>query len=227
MLTMGAGSVSAQSTNLVPANYSLKAGAVDAAAAPLGTQAPVVSAVQRTISSTTTMFSNALGSVFGGQSDVRKAELQKIAREGRWLSNAGWPLYALVDKYSTGVALDDEATCLATAVYFEARGETLEGQLAVADVVMNRASSGKYPSTWCNVVKPPWQFSFVRNGQFPAITDGAAWARAQGVARIAMADVAREVPANVLWYHANYVSPSWGSRLTEVSQIGAHIFYSA
>lgn len=227
VLTMGAGSASAQSTNLVPANYSLKAGAVDTGAAALGTQAPVVSAVQRTISSTTTMFSNALGSVFGGQNDVRKAELQKIAREGRWLSNAGWPLYALVDKYSAGVPLDEEATCLATAVYFEARGETLEGQLAVADVVMNRAASGKYPSSWCNVVKQPWQFSFVRNGQFPAITDGAAWAKAQGVARIAMADVAREVPANVLWYHANYVSPSWGSRLTEVSQIGVHIFYSA
>jgi N-acetylmuramoyl-L-alanine amidase len=227
MLTMGAGSASAQSTNLVPANYSLNAGAVDSSAAPLGSQAPVVSAVQRTISSTTSMFSNAIGSVFGGQQDPHKAELQKIAREGRWLSNAGWPLYALVNKFSAGVPLDDEGTCLATAVYFEARGESFEGQLAVADVVMNRAASGKYPTSWCNVVKQPWQFSFVRNGQFPAITDSDAWAKAQGVARIAMADVAREIPADVLWYHANYVSPSWGSRLTEVSQIGAHIFYKA
>lgn len=227
MLVMGAGSASAQSTNLVPANYSLKAGAVDSSATPLGSQAPVVSAVQRTISSTTSMFSNAIGSVFGGQDDPRKAELQKIAREGRWLSNAGWPLYALVSKYSAGLPLDDEGTCLATAVYFEARGESFEGQLAVADVVMNRAASGKYPTSWCNVVKQPWQFSFVRNGQFPAITDSDAWAKAQGVARIAMADVAREIPADVLWYHANYVSPSWGSRLTEVSQIGAHIFYKA
>ena len=92
---------------------------------------------------------------------------------------------------------------------------------------MNRAASGKYPTSWCNVVKQPWQFSFVRNGQFPTITDSDAWAKAQGVARIAMADVAREIPADVLWYHANYVSPSWGSRLTEVSQIGAHIFYKA
>jgi spore germination cell wall hydrolase CwlJ-like protein len=78
-------------------------------------------------------------------------------------------------------------------------------------------------------VKQPWQFSFVnpRTGQFPAITDAASWAKAQGIARIAMADVMREVPASVLWYHANYVSPSWGSRLTQVSQIGAHIFYKA
>lgn len=227
MCVMGAGSASAQSTQLVPATYSLNAGSVDKSATPLGSQAPAVSAVQRTISSTTTMFSNAIGSVFGGSNDPRTAELQKITREGRWLSNAGWPLYALVNRYSAGVPLDEEGTCLATAVYFEARGESFEGQLAVADVVMNRAASGKYPGTWCNVVKQPWQFSFVRNGQFPAITDADAWAKAQGVARIAMADVAREVPATVLWYHANYVSPSWGSRLTEVSQIGAHIFYKA
>jgi hypothetical protein len=227
-LTLGAGNAAAQSTPLVNTGYSLNAGAVDTSATPLGSKLPVVSAVQRTISSTTQVFSNTLGAVFGTQQlDPHKAELQKIAREGRWLANAGWPLYALVDRYSAGVPLDEQANCLATAVYFEARGESLQGQLAVADVVMNRAASGQYPSTWCDVVKQPWQFSFVRNGQFPAITDAASWAKAQGVARIAMANVMREVPASVLWYHADYVSPSWGSRLTEVSQIGAHIFYKA
>ena len=229
-LTLGAGNASAQSTSLVNTSFSLQAGAVDASAAPLGSKLPVVSAVQRTIDSTAQVFSNTLGAVFGTQAvDPRKAELQKIAREGRWLSNAGWPLYALVDRYSTGVQLDEQANCLATAVYFEARGESLQGQLAVADVVMNRAASGQYPSTWCDVVKQPWQFSFVtpRTGQFPSITDAASWAKAQGIARIAMAEVVREVPASVLWYHADYVSPSWGSRLTEVSQIGAHIFYKA
>jgi hypothetical protein len=229
-LTLGAGNAAAQSAPLVNTGYSLKAGAVDTSATPLGSKLPVVSAVQRTINSTTQAFSNTLGAVFGTQPlDPRKAELQKIAREGRWLANAGWPLYALVDRYSTGVALDEQANCLATAVYFEARGESLQGQLAVADVVMNRAASGQYPSSWCDVVKQPWQFSFVnpRTGQFPAITDAASWAKAQGIARIAMADVMREVPASVLWYHANYVSPSWGSRLTQVSQIGAHIFYKA
>ena len=229
-LTLGAGNASAQSTQLVNTGFSLQAGAVDTSATPLGNKLPVVSAVQRTISSTTQVFSNTLGAVFGTQPlDAHKAELQKIAREGRWLANAGWPLYALVDRYSAGATLDEQANCLATAVYFEARGESLQGQLAVADVVMNRAASGQYPSNWCDVVKQPWQFSFVnpRTGQFPAITDAASWAKAQGIARIAMADVMREVPANVLWYHADYVSPSWGSRLTEVSQIGAHIFYKA
>lgn len=149
-----------------------------------------------------------------------------IEREAAWLYKAGWPLYALVDKYSVGTPLDEQGNCLATAVYFEARGESLEGQLAVARVVMNRAASGRYPSDWCSVVKQPWQFSFVRNGQFPAVNEGsAAWARAQGVARLAMANVVPSVDSDVLWYHATYVAPSWGRRLAVVQKIGLHLFY--
>ncbi len=230
LLTMGAGTAAAQSTDMAKSNYWLQSGAVNSAATPLGAKAalPVVSAVQQTVTSTADIFNNALGAVFGANNDPRKAELQKIAREGRWLANAGWPLYALVDRYSTGVALDEQATCLATAVYFEARGESLEGQLAVADVVMNRAGSDRYPGSWCDVVKQPAQFSFVRHGQFPRIDyDSAAWAKAQGIARIAMANVERSVPTDVLWYHANYVNPAWGHRLNLVEKIGAHIFYRA
>jgi hypothetical protein len=228
-LCLGAGNAAAQTTQVVKTSYSLKAGAVDNSARAFGTSAtaPVVSAVQNTINSTSTMISSAVGTVLGTQLTPQQADIARIAREGRWLANAGWPLYALADRYAAGAPLDEQATCLATAVYFEARGESAEGQLAVADVVMNRAASGQYPVTWCDVVKQPWQFSFVQHGQFPAITDGAAWARAQGIARIAIADVERQVPNNVLWYHANYVSPSWGSRLTEVEKIGAHIFYRA
>lgn len=228
-LVLGAGNAAAQTTPMVNTNYSINAGSVDTSAAPLGTRAattPVVNAVQ-TIASATSIFSNAVAGVFGTQQTPQQAEIAKIAREGRWLSNAGWPLYALVDRYSAGAPLDEQATCLATAVYFEARGESVEGQLAVADVVMNRAASGQYPSTWCDVVKQPWQFSFVQHGQFPAITDADAWAKAQGVARVAMAKVVRSVPDDVLWYHANYVSPSWGGRLTYVEKIGAHLFYKA
>ena len=183
----------------------------------------------------------ALPSSTGGPSDallgapmpkpvVKPAVLAKAApsieREAAWLFKAGWPLYALVDKYSSGAPLDEQGNCLATAVYFEARGESLEGQLAVARVVMNRAASGRYPTDWCSVVKQPWQFSFVRNGQFPAINEGsAAWARAQGVARLAMANVVPSVESDVLWYHATYVAPSWGRRLAMVQKIGLHLFY--
>jgi spore germination cell wall hydrolase CwlJ-like protein len=153
---------------------------------------------------------------------------QSVAAEAAWLYSAGWPLYALVDRYSTGAALDEQGNCLATAVYFEARGEALEGQLAVARVVMNRASSGRYPPDWCGVVKQHAQFSFVRHGEFPSIdTASAAWGRAQGVARLAMANVIPSVGSDVLWYHADYVAPGWGHRLSVVQKIGAHIFYRA
>lgn len=149
-----------------------------------------------------------------------------IAREAAWLYKGGWPLYALVDRYKAGAPLDEQASCLATAVYFEARGESLEGQLAVARVVMNRAASGRYPSDWCGVVKQPAQFSFVRHGVFPGIdTASAAWAKAQGVARLAIANVVPSVASDVLWYHADYVAPSWGNRLNYVEKIGVHMFF--
>lgn len=137
------------------------------------------------------------------------------------------PLSNIVQANMAGAALDDEGNCLATAVYFESRGEPIEGQLAVADVVMNRASSGRYPSDWCGVVKQKAQFSFVRNGQFPGIYDMAAWQTAVAVARTAIRNLAREIPNDVMWYHADYVAPNWRHGLQEVEQIGAHIFYRA
>ncbi len=149
-----------------------------------------------------------------------------VAREAGWLQRAGWPLYALVDKFSAGAPLSDEANCIAVAVYHEARGESVEGQLAVAKVIMNRAASGKYPASWCGVVKQPWQFSFVRHGQFPSVDEGsAAWRKAVGITRLAVANAVTSVPRECLWYHANYVAPRWSSNLQRVEQIGAHIFY--
>jgi len=119
-----------------------------------------------------------------------------------------------------------EEDCLANAVYFEARGESLEGQLAVAEVVLNRARSGRYPATWCGVVTQHAQFSFVRGGVIPAANRSSeAWKRAVAIARIAQQGSNRLLAPNVLWYHANYVSPSWGRRLARSSVIGAHIFY--
>ena len=151
-----------------------------------------------------------------------------VAKEASWLQNNGWPLYALVDKFSAGAPLTDEANCIAVAVYHEARGESLEGQLAVAKVIMNRAASGKYPSSWCGVVKQPWQFSFVnpRSGYMPSVDQSSAsWRKALGVTRLVVANAVQSVPSECLWYHADYVAPSWGRRLTRVEKIGAHIFY--
>ncbi len=134
----------------------------------------------------------------------------------------------LVEANKQGDPLDEQAQCLATAVYFEAMGESLQGQLAVANVVMNRASSAQYPTSWCGVVKQKAQFSFVRAGRFPRIDPNCeAWARAQAVARIASKKLMAALPSDVMWYHADYVAPKWRRNLTKVEKIGAHIFYRA
>ena len=78
------------------------------------------------------------------------------------------------------------------------------------------------------MVKQPAQFSFVRNGQFPqADTNCDAWRKAEAIAELAAANVVPSIGPDVLWYHADYVAPSWGQRLNMVEKIGAHIFYRA
>jgi spore germination cell wall hydrolase CwlJ-like protein len=133
----------------------------------------------------------------------------------------------LVLRYEAPAVRDRQQDCLANAVYFESRGEPVQGQLAVADVVMNRAASGHYPADLCDVVTQKAQFSFVRRGHIPAADkDSPAWRKAVAVARIAAAKVAEAVPAGVLWYHAAYVAPSWRRGLNVKSRIGLHVFYS-
>lgn len=152
----------------------------------------------------------------------------QVAREAAWLHKNGWPLYALVDRYGAGAPLDEQANCIAVAVYHESRGEALEGQLAVARVIMNRAASGKYPASWCGTVRQPWQFSFVnpRTGQFPRTDmNSASWRKAVAITRLAIGNAVPSLSTDVLWYHATYVAPSWGRRLTQASKIGTHIFY--
>jgi spore germination cell wall hydrolase CwlJ-like protein len=137
-------------------------------------------------------------------------------------------LDALVQNEASAETGDAEQDCLANAVYFEARGEPLQGQLAVAEVVMNRAASGRFPTSLCGVVVQRSQFSFVHRGRMPhADRASEAWRRAVGVARVAAeGKTPRLLPSTCLWYHANYVSPSWGHRLEVTTRIGLHIFYS-
>ena len=98
----------------------------------------------------------------------------------------GASLAQLVGRFAGDQAGDRELNCLANAVYFESKGEPLAGQLAVAKVVMNRTTSGRFASTICGVVKQPSQFSFVRGGGFPAAPNTAQWRQAVGVAPAAM-----------------------------------------
>ena len=240
MLALGSSEAAAQNFGASAPRMDVHAAVVsldaDGSAKPLGAssqaqQASVAAAmVQPAIARTTTAAVLGNGTVVQSQParSVTMNLTQSIARQAAWLYKGGWPLYALVDKFATNAPLDEQTNCLATAVYFEARGESVEGQLAVARVVMNRAGSGRYPTDWCSVVKQPAQFSFVRNGQFPqADTDCQAWRRAEAVAELAVANIVPSLGNDVLWYHADYVAPSWGQRLNVAQKIGAHIFYRA
>jgi spore germination cell wall hydrolase CwlJ-like protein len=149
------------------------------------------------------------------------------APAGAITTPAARPLRDMVVSFVNYGNQDEEQLCLAKAIYFEARSESLEGQLAVAEVVLNRAASGVYPPTLCGVVTQHAQFSFVHAGRMPEPdTDSDCWHKALAIADIATKRLARQVAPNVLWYHATYVAPSWGRQRTRFGQIGAHIFYS-
>lgn len=118
-----------------------------------------------------------------------------------------------------------EFDCLAGAVYYESKGEPLAGQLTVAEVVLNRASSGRFPTSICGVVRQPSQFSFVRGGRIPAAPRAsAAWRTAVAIAHIAVEDLANGSAPRALFFHARRVSPGWRN-LTRVATVGNHIFY--
>jgi spore germination cell wall hydrolase CwlJ-like protein len=124
-----------------------------------------------------------------------------------------------------------ERRCLATAIYFEARGEPLRGQVAVSQVILNRVRSPLFPETICGVVyqgqnQKGCQFSFACDGKTDIPRNDAQWAQAQ--------DISRQITAGELWlpevgystfYHANYVSPRWAGSMNKIDKIGRHIFY--
>ncbi|WP_260581634.1 cell wall hydrolase [Sphingopyxis sp. PET50] len=133
-------------------------------------------------------------------------------------------LAALVAATPVPATLDPELRCLAGAVYFESRGESLTGQLAVAHVVINRAQSGRFPKSLCGVVHQPSQFSFVRGGKMPAIRESSTlWSNAVAIAQIAREGSWKNQAPGALYFHARHVSPGW--RKTRIAQIDNHIFY--
>jgi spore germination cell wall hydrolase CwlJ-like protein len=130
----------------------------------------------------------------------------------------------LVRMQDTNEPLSAEERCLAGAVYFESKGESLPGQLAVARVVMARAKSGRFPSTLCGVVYQKSQFSFVRGGAMPPIATGSNhWRNAVAISKIALNDNWKSPVEGALFFHARHVSPGW--RLTRVGSIDNHVFY--
>jgi len=137
---------------------------------------------------------------------------------------AATTLAAAVSAQSMPDTLDGELRCLASAIYYEAKGEPLAGQLGVAHVILNRTRSGKFPQSVCGVVTQPGQFSFVHGGQMPTPgTQNAAWRTATAIAQIALDEAWENPVPKALYFHASRVAPNWGKQ--RVALIGRHVFY--
>ena len=157
--------------------------------------------------------------------------------QGTPLNLAASPSVSLTHKIKTFLDTRIQENCLTTAVYFEARSESMVGQLAVATVVLNRVKASNSHSSICSVVYKgashlnACQFSFACDGKPNLVDDTRAWKTAYDVTVLALAnDRKKNKPLQILAtatnYHADYVDPVWSKSLNRLTQIGRHIFYS-
>jgi spore germination cell wall hydrolase CwlJ-like protein len=124
---------------------------------------------------------------------------------------------------------DAQWECLSKAIYFESRGETLRGQFAVAEVILNRVDSPDYPGSICGVVQQRGgggcQFSYVCDGRADRMRDPEAMWRAERIARVMMDGAPRALTMGATHFHTRWVRPGWAGRFPQTAAIGAHLFY--
>ena len=124
-----------------------------------------------------------------------------------------------------------ELQCLAEALYFEARGETVKGQFAVAEVIMNRVKSAQFPGSLCSVInqgtgrKYQCQFTYTCDGNAEVIAEPRAYAQVGKVARAVLDGKAPSLTGGATYYHTTAVSPRWSRVFTRTTKIGVHMFY--
>ena len=127
--------------------------------------------------------------------------------------------------------MNRELKCLSEALYFEARGEQIEGQIAVADVIINRKNSKRFPSTICGVVsegshkRNACQFSYNCDGKLELIYDQKTYRRIVKLSSIILNGAFSDVTNGATFFHASEVSPSWSKKFKMTRKIGRHIFY--
>jgi len=134
-------------------------------------------------------------------------------------------LATLVTQFRASDPGSGELECLAAGVYFESKSEPLAGQLAVGQVIANRANSGRrFPSSYCGVLFQRGQFSFVHGHSYPSVARSSRqWQTAVAIARIVDQELKDSAVPNALFFHAKRVQPRW--RLTRVGSVGNHVFY--
>lgn len=135
---------------------------------------------------------------------------------------AGGPERLIQARADAGVS-GPSLECMTEALYFEARGESVNGQRAVAEVILNRVDHPAFPNTVCGVINQRGQFSY--KGGSLRMRERAAAMRAERIAREALAGAPRSLTGGATYFHTTYVSPSWAKRFTRTTKIGSHIFY--
>ena len=124
-----------------------------------------------------------------------------------------------------------EFACLAEALYFEARGETIKGQFAVAEVILNRVASKQFPDTVCGVInqgtgrKYQCQFTYTCDGHKEVIHEPRAYERVSKVARLALDGADTDLTQGATYYHTTAVNPRWARNFTRTARYGVHLFY--
>lgn len=126
---------------------------------------------------------------------------------------------------------DEQWQCLSEALYFEARGETVKGQFAVAEIIHNRVKSSRFPGSLCAVIKQgtgrkyQCQFTYTCDGAKDTIAEEKAFERVSKVARASIDGAAAVLTHGATHYHTKFVHPSWARVYKETARIGVHIFY--
>jgi spore germination cell wall hydrolase CwlJ-like protein len=133
---------------------------------------------------------------------------------------------------SAGPDAEEEIECLALTIYFEARGEPTVGKIAVGHVVMNRVADPNFPKTICDVVRQGGdliryncQFTWWCDGLSDEPSSPGSWDRCHRIARLVYYGHTADPTDGALWYHADYVTPSWAELLSRGPSIGRHVFY--
>jgi spore germination cell wall hydrolase CwlJ-like protein len=140
------------------------------------------------------------------------------------VARPGGDLATLVAQLRSSDPGSRELECLAVGIYFESKSEPLAGQLAVGEVIANRASSGRFPSSYCGVLFQRSQFSFIRGRALPAVPRSSRqWTTAVAIAKIVDQELKQSGAPKALFFHARRVSPGW--KLKRVASIGNHVFY--
>lgn len=174
-----------------------------------------------------------------GLSSISDERLDTLSKLPRAISSDATGKNALSEEVFTRAWLasqpkpkgTSEFRCLAEALYFEARGETVKGQFAVAEVIRNRVKSSRFPNSYCAVInqgtgrKHQCQFSYTCDGRPEIVSEPAAFALVSKVARATIDGKSPDITNGATFYHTTAVRPSWSRKFTNTARFGVHLFY--